>query len=223
MIKAIAFDVDNTLIDFLSMKKKSARAAARAMLNAGLKSDEEKLYKEIFAIYDEYGIEYQKTFAKVLVKYNLSLNEFEKIQQSAISAYIKCKFECLKPYPEVIPTLEKLGKKYKLAILTDAPRNKAWQRLILCGLDGFFETVITHDDTKEHKPHALPFKALLSALNLKPEEILMVGDNPERDVKGAKALGMKTALAKYGQVLNLDSKEKADFELENFSDILRIL
>ena len=54
-------------------------------------------------------------------------------------------------------------------------------------------------------------------------EILMVGDNLERDVKGAKALGMKTALAKYGQVLNLDSKEKADFELEKFSDILGIL
>ena len=58
-------------------------------------------------------------------------------------------------------------------------------------------------------------------LGLKPEEILFVGDNPGRDIAGAKKVGMKTALAKYGQVV--EGKEKADFELESISGILSIV
>ena len=37
MIKAILFDVDNTLIDFMKMKRKSCEAAVETMISAGLK------------------------------------------------------------------------------------------------------------------------------------------------------------------------------------------
>jgi len=69
----------------------------------------------------------------------------------------------------------------------------------------------------------MPFKLLLKKLRLKPSQVLFVGDNPDRDIKGAKKMGMKTALAKYGQVLGKNSKEKADFELGNFREILKIV
>ena len=36
-LKAVLFDVDNTLIDFMNMKKKSCEAAIEAMIGAGLK------------------------------------------------------------------------------------------------------------------------------------------------------------------------------------------
>ena len=39
MIKAVLFDLDNTLIDFMRMKKEASRAAAYAMVEAGLKAD----------------------------------------------------------------------------------------------------------------------------------------------------------------------------------------
>jgi len=152
MISAIAFDVDNTLVDFLGMKEKTARASARAMVREGLPASEKEVYAQIFKVYDEYGIEHQKTFAKVLKKYKLKENEFERIQQAGIAAYLKEKFRCMKAYPQVRETLAKLKGKYILAVITDAPRNKAWQRLILCNLQEYFSEVVTFHDTQKHKP-----------------------------------------------------------------------
>lgn len=223
MIKAVAFDLDNTLIDFSTFKEKTSRAAADAMLEHGLRAKPDELYRKIWAVYEAKGIEYQKTFSDVLSEYELEPNDFERIQQAAISAYLKTKFDVLRPYPQVRKTLETLKRRGMiLGIITDAPRNKAWQRLVITGLWDLFDVVVTHDDTKEFKPSASPFKLFLKKTRLKPEEVLFVGDNPERDVKGAKAAGMKTALAGYGWHLNKDSREKADFHLKSFRELLAL-
>ncbi len=47
----------------------------------------------------------------------------------------------------------------------------------------------------------------------------MVGDNPQRDIKGAKSLGMKTCLAKYGLTYKSDSI-KADFEINDIKEVV---
>jgi 2-haloalkanoic acid dehalogenase type II len=223
MIRAIAFDLDNTLIDFNTFKRKTANAAAKAMIRHGLKGTVKGIAEEIWDIYGERGIEYQKTFGTLLwEKHGIrDLTRFERIQQAGILAYLDEKFKCLRPYADVPPTLRKLSKRFPLYIITDAPRNKAWQRLVITGLYKFFpdDHVITFDDTKVHKPDPMPFREFLKRTGFKPEEVLFVGDNPERDVKGAKSAGMKTALAAYGWVLSRDSKEKAGYVLKSFKDL----
>ena len=106
-----------------------------------------------------------------------------------------------------------------------------WTRLCDTRLQHFFELVIASEDSKQ-KPSALPFKHALELLNLKPEQVLMVGDSKNRDIVGAKRVGMKTALAKYGRVLDRiigipQLQEKidvsADYEINELSDILTIL
>ena len=47
MIKAIIFDLDNTLLDFVKMKQFSVKAAITAMNEAGLEVDEKKAYEDI--------------------------------------------------------------------------------------------------------------------------------------------------------------------------------
>ena len=55
-----------------------------------------------------------------------------------------------------------------------------------------------------------------------PENSLMVGDWPERDVIGAKKLGMKTAFTKYGDVFG--TKESgADYDILNVKEVLAIV
>lgn len=54
---------------------------------------------------------------------------------------------------------------------------------------------------------------------MKPEECLMLGDWPERDVHGGRLAGMKTCLAKYGQM----QQAKADYEIESFPTLLEII
>jgi putative hydrolase of the HAD superfamily len=110
----------------------------------------------------------------------------------------------------------------KLGIVSDAPRMRAWLRLAEMNLTEYFDLVVTLDDTGKLKPHKMPFKAAVEKLGLSPEEILFVGDRPDRDIKGAQAVGMKTALAKYGSLF--PKKEiKPDFELEDVSDLLEIV
>jgi putative hydrolase of the HAD superfamily len=62
MIKAIIFDLDNTLLDFVKMKQFSVKAAITAMNEAGLEVDEKKAYEDIFDLYIERGWENQQVF-----------------------------------------------------------------------------------------------------------------------------------------------------------------
>lgn len=222
MFSAVLFDLDNTLINFLFFKKETAKAAARAMIKNGLPAEEIEVYGKIFSIYDEKGIEYQKTFSDVVKQYELEINLAERVQQAGILAYLAKKAEVLRPYPMVKPTLAKLREKgISIGVVSDAPRNKAWQRLLITGLENEFGLVITHSDTMEMKPHPSPFLLALKRLGVMPESVLFVGDNPKRDIRGAKAVGMKTCLAKYGQWSQDDVK--ADYEIATFEELLKVI
>ena len=61
-IDAVIFDLDNTLTDFMRAKEQSIRAAALAMVDAGLHLPPAEVTERIFAIYKERGIEHQRVF-----------------------------------------------------------------------------------------------------------------------------------------------------------------
>ncbi len=219
MIKAILFDLDNTLIDFIRMKKAASNAAASAMIKNGLRMDEKTAKKELFNFYLHHGIESSDAFTKFLKKYNFYN---DRIIAVAINAYHKSKFSNLKPYPGVKKTLKKLKEKgLKLAIVTDAPKIKAYQRLDYMGIINLFDVVVGFEDTKKTKPSKLPFKKALRLLKIKPSEAIYVGDHPERDIKGAKKLGIKTCLAKYGWCFG--KYIKPDYEIKRIEELLKII
>ncbi|MBW3001306.1 hypothetical protein KY341_05505, partial [Candidatus Woesearchaeota archaeon] len=83
MIKAITFDLDNTLIDFLNMKRKASNAAARAMVRTGLKLSVKKAEDELFRIYLK-NIEGRTAFEEFLRK-NKAYSE--RRMGAAINAY----------------------------------------------------------------------------------------------------------------------------------------
>ena len=68
MIKAVIFDLDNTLIDFMRMKMVSCDAAINAMIGAGLNIERKKALKVLFGLYDKYGLEEKTIFQKFLKK-----------------------------------------------------------------------------------------------------------------------------------------------------------
>jgi putative hydrolase of the HAD superfamily len=220
MITAVIFDLDNTLIDFLKMKKHSCSAAVGAMIGAGLKVDHDKGLKVLFGLYDKYGLEEKTIFQKFLKKVIGKVDY--KILANGIVAYRRVRTGFLEAYPNVDYVLLKLkGRGIKLGIVTDAPKLKAWVRLASIKLSNFFDVVVTFEDTKQLKPSKLPFKAALKKLKLKPQECLMVGDWPERDIKGAKAIGMRTCFAKYGNPKI--KKTDADYEISNIKMLLDIV
>lgn len=225
MIKAVVFDFDNTLVDFMKMKKVAVRAACAAMVDAGLPLDMASAEKRIDAIYDEKGIEFQKVFDIFLEQVLGVVNH--KILAAGIVAYRRAREAELVTYPGVYHTLLKLFKlNYKLAVLSDAPQKEVWLRLAHLNLHHIFETVVVFEDTGVKKPDAAPFLEVVRRLGVKPEEAVMVGDWPERDIEGAKKIGMVSVFAKYGFAFpsGLEEAEKnADFIINDISELPAIL
>ncbi len=219
MIKAILTDCDNTLIDFMRMKTLATNNAAKAMVKAGLKLPLKTAKKELLKTYIKAGIESSKPF-EIFLKKHRQLNE--RILAAGINAYTKSKLRNLKPYKDIIPTLRKLKKRYKLGIISDAPKLKLYQRLEAMKITDYFGIIIGYEDTKRIKPSKLPFKKALKALKVKPNEALFIGDWPDRDIKGAKSLGMKTVFARYGY-LGQGKPVYADYKAAKFSDLLKIV
>jgi HAD superfamily hydrolase (TIGR02253 family) len=219
MLKAITFDLDNTLIDFMRMKEKASDAAAKAMVKAGLNMSLEKAKKDLFNTYIQ-DIEGNHAFQDFLKKNNVC---DEKILAAAINAHMRIKFNYMKPYKGVKNTLNILKKMgLKLAIVTDAPRLKAFVRLDAMQITNYFDIIVGKEDTNRLKPSKMPFKRALRLLNVKSSETMHVGDWPEKDILGAKKLGMVTCFAKYGH----NGKSKiipSDYEINSINELLYIV
>ena len=221
MIKAVIFDLDNTLWDFMKAKKVAVDAAVEAMIDAGLDLPKEDMVKRVFSLYSIEGIEDQQIFDKVLLK------EFGKIDYKILAAgivgYRRAKEGALTLYPHVMATLTGLAKLgIKIAVVSDAPRLAVWLRLSSFNLHQIFDEVITFDDTGERKPSPKPFRKALELLRLAPAEVIMVGDWAERDVVGAKQVGMMTVFARYGNLF--DTKDSgADYEIDDIREILNVI
>jgi len=223
-MKAILFDLDNTLVDFMKMKKMVIEASISAMIDAGLDMKDDDIKKILFDIYEEKGIEYHYIFDDFLKKVKGDVDP--KILSAGILAYRKIREAHLDPYPGVVPTLIKLKEEgFKIGIVSDAPRMKAWGRLASTGLLHFFSTVVTVDDAGVEKPSELPFKKALSDMGVKPEETIMVGNDLSRDIAGAKRLGMKTIFAKYGEGGGRNEKTdvEPDYTINSFRELLEIV
>lgn len=218
-IKAIIFDLDNTLIDFRKMKKLSCEAAFEAMIKNGLKISKKKAMKVMFELYNKHGWEYQKIFQLFLKEVHKKLDY--RIMASGIVAYRKVKEGLLYSYPGVPSVLDKLKKRYKLIILSDAPKVQAWIRLCAMGIQDKFDHVITYDDTRRKKPDKKPFLLALKKLKLKPEDCVMVGDSIKRDLNPAKDLGMKTVFATYGEIEK--EKGKVDYKIKDIKELSDIV
>ena len=201
-IKGVIFDIDGTLIDYIGMKRIAANQAAAAMVDVGLNMSVADASRELFRIYMDIGIDSDIWLGEFLKKYHGKADEAMIIAGKI--AYQKARETFMEPYPKVVPILLNMIRKgLKLAVLTDAPKLKAFKRLHTMKLYHFFDAIVTFEDTGCYKPDAKAFNKVLELMNLKAEEVLMVGDVPERDIIGAKALGMKTAFARYGA---LDAK-----------------
>jgi len=220
-IKAVIFDLDNTLVNFTQVKRQAVEAAVDAMIDAGLKAGKDETIKRVFKIYEREGIEDQQIFDKMLAE---EYGEIDyRILAAGITGYRRAKAGSMALYPHVRITLTQLLKMgIKLAIVSDAPRLLAWLRLVSMGLDPFFDVVIAFEDTGKRKPDPAPFTLALTRLGVQPSDTLMIGDWAARDMIGAKAMGMTSVFAKYGDDFNTDNSG-ADYEIHDVIQLVDIV
>ncbi len=221
MIQAVIFDLDNTLLDFMKMKEYAVKSAITGMKEAGLNIDDQTSYDRIVEMYNEHGWENQQIFDEFLEE---SIGYVDnKVLAAGIVSYRRAREANLQVYPNVNRTLTELIKMgIKLAVVSDAPSREAWMRLFYLNLHHIFDVVLTFDDTGARKPSPVPFELALEKLDCAAKNTLMVGDWPERDVKGAKQLGMKTIFARYGDTFGT-TFSGADWDIDNIHQIVKIV
>lgn len=101
-------------------------------------------------------------------------------------------FRIIKPFHGMKEALLELTEQgYPLGALSDFP---VGDKLSILGVEKLFSCAVSAEDAGYLKPHREPFMLLSEALGFPPEEILYIGNSYSKDILGAKAAGMKTAL-----------------------------
>jgi len=93
----------------------------------------------------------------------------------------------VEPFLEVIPALEELRARFRLATLTNGNAD-----LVAIGISHHFEVNLNAAALGCAKPDPRCYARLSESLKLKPAEILFVGDEPHADVAGPREVGMQT-------------------------------
>jgi HAD superfamily hydrolase (TIGR01662 family) len=206
-VKAVLFDLDDTLIDTTKGRSAAALAVAkklsRYLAQRHIHVDKQRIADMIEKLDDEMSLRiiYDRNHWWKILLEQLGLTEsLEDILSELTSVYWRTYSEASPLYDDAHSTLTYLKERgYRLALVTDsdgAKGIKSW-RIAQTNLQHFFDfLVISGEDTNEIKPHPEPYLLAAQRLGLKPNECIFVGDKPFTDIRGARAAGMNTILVR---------------------------
>ena len=101
-------------------------------------------------------------------------------------------FRRLRPYTEVVATLSRLrADGLRLGVVSDSPFTR--EKLAALGLETGWRGVVSADVAGALKPNPEPFLLILRLLQVRPEEVLFVGNSYAHDMIGAHRVGMRAA------------------------------
>jgi len=126
----------------------------------------------------------------------------------------------LKRYRGVRDTIKQLHQQYRLAIVSDGQAAYAVPELNAVGLLEYFSPVIVSGDVGYRKPDRRLFEKALAALEMKPEEVLFIGNDMYRDVFGAQQFGIKTIFFKSNQGQQEYAGTEPNYVIYNFPELL---
>lgn len=185
-VKAVLFDLDDTLIDdsasyALSIRRLCDdfgfnRDALHAAYNAlsppywgagDLAAEREALWREALG-----GCGYDTSLAA-----------------EVRDRYLQLRVETSAPLDGVGAVLAELSASYRLGVITNGGGDIQPARLAHAGLAGYFEAIVTSSDVDAGKPDRRIFEHAMQRLGVSPTETWVVGDSPDSDVAGALAVG----------------------------------
>lgn len=101
-------------------------------------------------------------------------------------------------YPGVLSGLEMLKEAgVPMAVVTNKPEQFTLPLLQKTKLDSFFQVIIGGDTCERKKPDPMPLHSACSQMNVRPQEVLMIGDS-HNDAQAARAAGISCWLLPYG-------------------------
>lgn len=93
--------------------------------------------------------------------------------------------------------LDYLFAKYRLHIITNGFNEVQHIKLENSGINRYFNTITTSEEIGVKKPNPVIFKAAMAKALVSPDRSIMIGDNLEADIEGARNSGMQTLFFNY--------------------------
>ncbi|MBL7166152.1 MAG: HAD family hydrolase [Dehalococcoidales bacterium] len=224
-IRAISFDGDGTLWDFLKVMRHSLghvlSELARLDPPAATMLDIDKMVEIRNKVASRLKGKTANLEAIRLEAFRQTLEEIgrpdDDLAHHLNNVYLKHRFEDIELYPDVLPALEILRHRYTLGLVSNG--NSYPER---CGLDGVFRFVVFAQDHGVEKPDPEIFRIALQQAGCSPEQLLHVGDSLQNDVAGAAGAGIRCIWLNRNRVSN-DTGVRPDYEIESLQELMHIL
>lgn len=200
-VKHIFFDLDHTLWDF---DKNSSEALSEIYFEMGLDNEINDLdsfiqtYKRINADYwnrYNHGLTTKAQLRTGRFEDALSFFAVSNVTEKAKylgETYLQRSPHKTHIFPGAHETLSYLQKKYQLHIITNGFKEVQHTKLANCNLTAYFDLILCTEEVGVNKPHPLVFETALAKTKAHPSQSVMIGDNPETDIRGAQNCGFQT-------------------------------
>lgn len=191
-IRAICFDLDNTLWDVWPVIRKAeermydflAQRYPRVVAALTIEAMREAREKTA-AAHPQMKHDFTFLRKQTLREHADEFGYAEHMVEEAFEVFIQARNE-VELYTDVLPGLERLKRRYRLFSATNGNAD-----LTKIGIAHFFERSVTAREVGALKPDPRIFHRAIAGTGLRPEEVLYVGDDPELDVAGARNAGMQ--------------------------------
>ncbi len=229
-MKAILFDIDDTLFSTTKFARRARANAVDAMIALGLDATQEEILDELQEVLREFGSNYSQHFNKLIQRLpphqRRDVNP-ALIVAAGVVAYHDTKFKHLKAFEDVEPFLTALREaRMRLGVITHGWTTKQSEKLIRLGLVHQFgpRDIFISDQVGISKPNPKLYQHALREMGLLPGEVMYVGDNLAHDIVPPKSIGMHTTWirrsAREGQDLEAAEPE---FVVDDFRELAEIL
>ncbi|MSR62478.1 MAG: TIGR02253 family HAD-type hydrolase [Planctomycetes bacterium] len=229
-LRAVLFDIDDTLFSTTQFAKVARRNAVRAMVQIGLDLPEEVVLKELEEVLAEFSSNYDHHFDQLLRRLRPKALENLNpalIVAAGVAAYHDTKFRELKPFEDAIPLLAALRAAGVITgVITHGWTTKQAEKIVRLGLVPHLSSraVFISDQLGISKPNPKIYALALRDLGLAANEAMYVGDSPSHDITPPKSLGMKAVWAKRASRFHPGVGDAIpDHVVESFDELRTIL
>lgn len=230
MLRAIFFDIDDTLFSTSEFAALARRNAIENMRAHGFRMATEDALRELGEIIAEFSSNYEHHFDKLLLR--VPKHYYEGISPTilvaaAVVGYHETKFRHLRPYEDAVDVLRLLRAQtqLKLGVITSGLPLKQAEKLVRLGMVNLFDpdAIFISDELGISKPNPKLFLRACSSVGVRPSEAMYVGDRPRHDIDPCNKIGMITVLnRRVGKYADEKGETDPDFEIHNFFDLLDI-
>ena len=210
MIKAVVFDLDDTLISEREYIKSGFNVVAE-VLSEKYQLLQEDVFFKLMSLFQESP---KNVFNRLLDFYQIDYTT-EEIKELIVS--YRHHLPNISLYEDAKFILNELSEKsLKLGVITDGYQVTQRNKLLSLGIDAYFDAIIVTDELGREfwKPHARPYELIKAQLDVEFNEMIYIGDNVSKDFVTAKKLGIKTIHIKRDEGVYIDLKYDEDYQAD---------